>query len=432
MKKVNVGIIGLGTIGSGVYEALLDNAELIRQRSNVSIIVKGVCDKNKKVLKTISSRKDLIKTSNAADLINDSEIDVIVELIGGIERAKHIITAALNNGKHVVTANKALLSECWREIFPLAEKNNLFIKFEASVCGAIPIIRTLQECFVGNKIERIYGILNGTTNFILTEMKEKGYSFRKALKIAQEKGIAEKKPELDISGKDSAQKLVILSLIGFGQDISLSDVYVEGITEIEPQDIRNASLWGYSIKLLAIAKDRPDGLELRVHPTLLKSSNLLSDVRGEDNAVFVRGDLVGDSLLFGKGAGKTPTASSVIGDIAEIAQQISFRGKHIVTYNYNYIPEKKKISRIEELSFSFYLRFSVIDKPGVLAGISSILAENNISIANVFQNERKEGKAVPVLVLTHKAKEGDMRKAITRINKLSYVTDKTVAIRIES
>jgi len=432
MKTVNIGLIGLGTVGRGVLDAITDNGQLIARRTGVSVWIMGICDKDKKLLNSINCREDIIKTTSAEDLIKDKDIDIIVELIGGVHPAKDIILKALQNRKHVVTANKALLSEHWKDVFAAAHDNGVFIRFEASVGGAIPIIRTLCESLVGNNINIIYGILNGTTNFILTMMEDRGCMFDEALKIAQEVGLAEKDPKLDISGKDSAHKLAILSLLGFGVDVSLDDIYTEGIAGIGPQDIQNASRWGYSVKLLAIAKNAPDGLQLRVHPTLLRSSHLLSDVKGADNAIFVKGDLAGESLLFGKGAGKEPAASSVVGDIVEIARHVAFIGaNNPMPYKLDYAVESKKISKIEELSVPYYLRFSVIDKPGVLASISSVLAENEISIASVSQEERKEGERVPVIILTHEAREGSMRKAITKIDKLECVTDRTVAIRIE-
>ncbi|RKY43155.1 MAG: homoserine dehydrogenase [Candidatus Makaraimicrobium thalassicum] len=434
MKSVSVGLIGLGTIGKGVYDAIARNGRMIARRTGISLTVKGVCDKDKKALDSINDEKCpvKIKTAAAEDLVNDRDIDIIVELIGGLDPARDIILSALRNKKHVVTANKALLSSHWKEIFGTASENRVFVKFEASVGGAIPIIRTLRASLAADNIDVIYGILNGTTNFILSEMSENGCSFDRALGIAQEKGIAERDPELDISGRDSAHKLAILSLLGFGLDVSPEDIYTEGIADIAPQDIRNAARWGYSVKLLAIAKNTPEGLQLRVHPTLLPSSYLLSDVRGADNAIFVKGDLAGESLLFGKGAGRKPTSSSVTGDIVEIARHVAFAGKeNPFPYNLNYASGDKSISRIEELSVSFYLRFSVIDEPGVLAGISSVLAENNISIANVSQEERREGETVPVIILTHRAEEGSMRKAIAVIDGLDYVSDKTVVLRIE-
>lgn len=433
MREVKIGIIGLGTVGSGACEAIMENGKLIAERSGVELVIKGLCDKDKKALSSAPSPKGAVKTSNAEDLINDEDIDIIVELIGGIEPAKSIIESALKNGKHVVTANKALLSECWKEIFTLAKDKGLFVHFEASVGGGIPIVRTLRESFVSNEIEIIYGILNGTTNFILTMMEEKNCTFTEALEIAQKEGIAEKDPELDISGTDSAHKLVILSILGFGQEVYPSDVYTEGISNVAAQDIVNARKWGYSIKLLAIAKDTESGLELRVHPTLISSSHLLSDVKGADNAIFIKGDMIGDSLLFGKGAGKEPTASSVVSDIVEIARQVALSGgeENPIPCTLDYASGSKNINKIEDISLPFYLRFSVIDKPGVLAGISSVLSEYGISIASVSQEERNEGGTVPVVILTYKAKEGSMREAISKIDALDYITDKTVVIRIE-
>ncbi|MFH1305382.1 MAG: homoserine dehydrogenase [Candidatus Omnitrophota bacterium] len=429
MKSVNIGLIGLGTVGGGVYDAIIRNGHLISEKAGVSLVIKGVCDKDKQALERVDCP---IKTSSADDLINDKSMDIIVELIGGVDAAKDIILKALRKKKHVVTANKALLSESWKEIFNAAAQNGVFVKFEASVGGAIPIIRTLMVSFAADKISTVYGILNGTTNFMLTLMAEKGCSFDEALKTAQEKDIAEKDPDLDISGADSAHKLAILSVLSFGREITGSDIYTEGITGIDPQDIRNAERWGYSVKLLAIAKDTSDGLELRVHPTLIRSSHILSDVRGEDNAIFIKGDLAGESLLFGKGAGRKPTAGSVVGDIVEIARHIAFIGKNSPPLAYpKNISGDKRLKKMEDLLVSYYLRFSVIDKPGVLSGLSSVLAENGISIASVSQEERKEGETVPVIILTHRASEGSMRKAISRIDEMENVTDKTVAIRIE-
>ncbi len=432
MKKVNIGLIGLGTVGRGVYDAITCNGDLIARRTGVSVAIRGVCDEDKKALKGIDLQGGAVKVCTADELIKDRHIDIIVELIGGVDSAKEIILSALRKKKHVVTANKALLSGHWKEIFGAASENGVFVNFEASVGGAIPVIRTLRESFVADRIDTIYGILNGTTNFILSMMAMTGCSFDEALKIAQEKGIAEADPGLDISGKDSAHKLAILALLGFGMDVFCNDVYTEGITHIGPQDMRNAARLGYSIKLLAIAKDTPDGVQLRVHPTLIMASHLLSGVRGADNAIFVKGDLMGESLLFGKGAGRKPTASSIAGDIVEIARHVAFFGNNNpVPYNLNYASGEKSVSPMEELFISYYLRFSVIDKPGVLAGISSILAKYNISIASVSQEERKAGETVPVVILNHSAKEGDMRKAIAEIDELEYVTDKTVVIRME-
>ena len=432
MENINIGIIGLGTIGKGVYEAIMTNGSLIAQRTGIDLKVKGLCDKDKNALGSIKADSGVLKTDSADEIINNDEIDIVVELVGGIDPAKDFVLKALNNKKHVVTANKALLSEHWKEIFEVASKNNVFVNFEASVGGAIPVIKTLTESFVANKIGTIYGILNGTTNFILTMMDKKGYSFDEALGIAQKEGYAESDPELDISGKDSAHKLAILSLIGFGINVSGCDVYTEGITDIAPEDLENASKWGYSIKLLAIAKNTENGVELRVHPTLLPSEHLLSEINGADNAVFIKGDLIQESLLFGKGAGSKPTSSSVIGDIVEISKDIKIaKGGNFLKYNFNYDADNNKMSNMDELLVSYYFRFSVIDQPGVLAGISSVLAENDISIANVSQEERKEGETVPVVIMTHASKEGNMKKAIQKIDDAGYTTSKTVVIRME-
>ncbi len=431
MKSVKIGLIGAGTIGKGIIELISSNKQLIADRTGVSLEVKAICDKDAGTLKDIGGKNVSVKTADANDLINDVDIDIIVELIGGINPAKEIILSALKNKKHVVTANKALLSGHWKDIFDTASASGVLVNFEASVGGAIPIIRTIRESFVADKINVIYGILNGTTNFILTKMDEEHCSFDDALKVAQEKGIAESDPELDISGKDSAHKLAILSLLGFGKDISPEDIFTEGIENIEPEDIARAYNGGYSVKLLAIAKNTSAGLELRVHPTLLPESHLLSGVKGEDNAIFVKGEFIEDSLLFGKGAGRRPTAGSVVGDIVEIAKHVAFDKEDAAPYNLNYSSEDKNLKAMEELDLSYYLRFSVIDNPGVLAGISSVLSENEISIASVLQEERNQGEIVPVIIVTHKAKEGRMMNAISRIDKMDCIKNKTVVIRIE-
>lgn len=431
MKQINIGVIGLGTVGGGVVEAIISNGGLISERTGISLVLKAICDKDKKALGKFDKAGDILKTSSADDILNDAEIDVVVELIGGIDHSKDIILRALRNKKHVVTANKALLFECWEELFSCARENGVILKFEASVGGGIPIIKALSESFVANNFNTVYGILNGTTNFILTMMEEKGCSFDEALSVAQKDGVAEKDPELDVSGKDSAHKLSILSLLGFGLGVAPGDIYTEGIEKIGPQDIDYASQWGYSIKLLAIAKDTPEGIQLRVHPALVSASHLLSDVRGVDNAIFVKGDLMGEALLFGKGAGRKPTSSSVIADITDIARRVASSGEtDILPYRYGYSAGKKSVSKMEELLVPCYIRFSVVDRPGVLAGISSILAENNISIASVTQEERKEGETVPLIILTHIAKEGDMRKAISQIDGMDYIAEETVVIRI--
>ncbi|MBU0570491.1 MAG: homoserine dehydrogenase [Candidatus Omnitrophica bacterium] len=432
MRSINIGLIGAGTIGIGVIDSVIKNGGLIAERTGVLPVIRSVCDTNASVLKNIIGIDNLIKTTSADAIIGDKEIDIVVELIGGVYPAKEIVLAALTNRKHVVTANKALLSEHWKEIFTVASKNSVFVGFEASVGGGIPVIRVIRESFVSNNLEIIYGILNGTTNFVLTMMAKHDHSFDKALSIAQKKGFAESDPRMDISGRDSAHKLTILSLLGFGVSVIPDDIYTEGIEAITPQDIRYAEEWGYSIKLLAIAKNTRKGLQLRVHPTLIPSRHLLAGVNGENNAVYIKGDFVGESLFYGKGAGADPTASSVMSDIVEIAKHVVCCGKeHSVPGELPHDFVTSDIVNIKELILPYYLRFSVIDKPGVLSGISSVLSENDISIASMSQEERKVGETVPVIMLTHKACEGNMRKAIEAIDKMDFVMDKTMVIRVE-
>ena len=432
MGSVKVGIVGLGTIGTGVYNGLLRNAELILRRTGVKIELGGVCELDPDIRKGLDESACPLITDDYNELLASGDIDIIVELIGGIDTARKIILGAFRSGKHVVTANKALLSESWHEIFEAARAENKMLNFEASAGGAIPVVRALRDSFVADRIEAIYGILNGTTNFILTEMTKKGCSFSEALNTAQEKGYAEKDPTLDISGRDSAQKLAILSLLAFGKYTSQKDIYTEGISGISARDLDNAEDMGYAIKLLAIAKSTGAGLELRVHPTLLPREHILSEVNGADNAVFIKGDLMEESLLFGKGAGQDPTASAVIADIAEIARKAAYGGAdHFDSSGIAGEESGPEVKPMDEVEAPFYLRFTVTDRPGVLASIANILSENDISIASVSQERRDIGAEVPVVILTHRAAEGGMRKAICDIDAQDYVTSGTVMIRME-
>ena len=428
MKTINVGIIGFGTIGSGVVKVLKSRRRFLKEKSGVDIAVTRICDKDLKTRRPVKVDRKIL-TKSIPKVLYDPEINIVVELIGGVRPAKDIILEALREGKHVVTANKALLSESGYEIFNLANTLGLAVGFEASVGGGIPIIKSLKEGFVANRIDLIYGIINGTSNFILSKMAEEGYAFKEALKTAQAKGYAEKDPSLDIDGIDSRHKWSILALLGFGIPSKAEEIYTEGITDLEPADIQYARESGYSIKLLAIAKRLGDSLELRVHPTLIPKAHLLADVNGVYNAIFVKGDLIGENLFFGEGAGASPTSSAVVSDIVAIAKDISRGGR--IEKSIAFRKEVKEIKKMDEVRTRFYIRFSAIDKPGVLARISGILGKYRISIASVSQKESKAGRIVPVVMMTHEAKEHDMAMAMKEIDRLSVVKKRTVRIRVE-
>ena len=431
MKNINVGIVGLGTVGGGVVRALFEKRSLLEDRTGLSVRLIKVFDKDTKKLSKLKIPRHLV-AKNVNDLIKDENVDIVVELIGGIHPAREIILNSLRSGKHVVTANKALLAKHGEEIFTIASKYGSKIGFEASVCGAIPIIKILRESFAANRINALYGIVNGTCNFILSKMADQNFTLKEALSEAKAKGIAEANPTLDIEGDDSCHKLCILAMLAFGKFVKPEDVYVEGIKDLCLQDIVYAGNWGYAIKLLAVAKRKGDLLELRVHPTLISMRHLLSAVKGEDNAVFIKGDMIGESMVYGKGAGRFPAASSVVSDILDISKSINASSaeeyKHLKLTSCKGI---HKIAKIGDLVTRYYIRFSAIDNPGVLAAISTILAKNKISIATVSQKERKKGQAVPIVMVTHEAEEASMKKALKVIDGLKFVKEKTVRIRIE-
>jgi homoserine dehydrogenase len=431
MKKiVNVGIIGFGTVGSGVAKILLSKGKLLEQRSGISLCIKKICDKDFRRKRPVNVPKSLL-TKNINDILNDRSIDIVVELMGGIHPAKEVVANAIANGKHVVTANKALLANHGREIFDAAHKKNVFIGFEASVGGGIPIIKALREGLIANKVNAIYGIVNGTSNFVLTRMMDDDLSFSQALRLAQDKGLAERNPRLDIEGIDSAHKLAILALLGFGVNAKPKNIYTEGIKNIDLADIQYGKKWGYALKLLAIAKLVGGKLELRVHPTFIPSRHILANVTGEDNAIFIKGDLIGEALLFGKGAGSFPAASAVISDLVDISRNVDEFSRKVKAEKVYFSGNVKGIEKIENLNTRYYCRLLAIDKPGVLAKISSVFAKKEISIANAYQIERKRGQAVPIVLMTHEAREGSIRRAMEEINKLSFIAKKTVCIRIE-
>lgn len=429
MKKVNIGLIGFGTVGTGVVKALDRKSSFIKKKRGISVEIVRIADKDLRRKRPVEAPKKKL-TTNANNVLNDPNIDIVVELIGGIHPAKEYVIKALKNRKHVVTANKALLADSGKDIFRIARKFGVTVRFEASVGGGIPVIKTLSEDFLANKVQAIYGIINGTSNYILTKMEEDSESFKGALRDAQRLGIAERNPTLDINGMDSAHKLAILSLLGFGRYVDVDKIFVEGIQNVELCDIQYAKELGYSIKLLAIAKRNQGKLDVRVHPTLLSSRHLLAGVRGTQNAIYIKGDMIGESLLYGEGAGEKATSSAVISDIMDIAESV-VSGKELQMPEMDFDSDLKGIKEIGKVKSRYYIRFMAVDKPGVLAAISGVLANFKISIASVTQKERHRERAVPIVMVTHEAIESDLKKSLNIIHKLGSMHGKPVAIRME-
>jgi len=428
-KVVNIGIIGMGTVGTGVFEILKRLYSHLEERVGSQIRIKKICDRKFENKKPEGIDFSLL-TTNIEDVINDEEIDVVVELIGGIEPARRIILASLDKGKHVVTANKAVLSNYWREIFEKVKKTKKQVYFEASVCAGVPIIQALNEGLCANNFDYLLGILNGTTNYILTKMEE-GLDFKAALKEAQEKGFAEADASLDVSGEDSVHKLSILSSIIFSTQIGLETVHKEGIELVETIDIKYAKEeFGYVLKLLSIMKKEKKKVELRVSPTFISQAHPLAEVKNEFNAVYLKGDYVGNMMFYGKGAGMYPAASAVVSDIVYISRKVVQEIKEEIPY-VEYKKNKVEIKDINDIESRYYLRFTTVDSPGVLAKISKILGDNSVSISSVVQKESTGLSEVPILMLTHKAREGNLKRAIMDIDRLSVVKKKTVFYRVE-
>ncbi|MBU0759063.1 MAG: homoserine dehydrogenase [Candidatus Omnitrophica bacterium] len=428
-SKVNVGVIGFGTIGSSVVKLLLERRRFFRERTGIELNLSMVCDKDLKSRRDVNVPKVML-TKDADRVINDPEIDIVIELIGGIHPAKEIIIKSLCAGKHVVTANKYLLAAEGNDIFKQAEENKRQILFEASVAGGVPIVKAIREGMVANSFSSIFGILNGTSNYILSRMSTEGSSFKSVLKEAQSKGYAEKDSSLDIKGLDSAHKLAILSFLAFGKRVSMDDIHVEGIEKISSIDIQYAAELGYVVKLLAIAKRYGRELEVRVHPTLLPSDNLLSSVSGIYNAIFIDADLVGKQVFYGEGAGRLPTASAILSDIMGLAYTICYCNES----NKYVAPDRaeiKKIRKMDDVRARYYVHFSAIDKPGVLAQIADLLGRHGISISSVVQKERRADQIIPIVMLTHEAREKDMQDALKKIDKLKTIKRKSVLMRLE-
>ncbi|MFA6350303.1 MAG: homoserine dehydrogenase [Candidatus Omnitrophota bacterium] len=429
MKKINIGLIGFGTVGSGVVKILRDKKALISSKIGLEINIKRICDKDLSAKRNVAVDKALF-TKDAMDVINDHQIDIVVELIGGINPAKEYISEAIKKGKSIVTANKALLSQYGRELFTLAIDKQKSIYFEASVGGGIPIIKAVREGLVANNFSGVFGIVNGTSNFILSQMSETDCSFKEALLEAQKNGYAEKDPSLDINGADSAHKLALLVYLCYGRWVGIEDIYTEGISHISSLDVNFANELGFEIKLLAIAKKEGDELEVRVHPTLIPKSHLLASVDGINNAIYVESDLAGDLLFYGPGAGQLTAASAVVSDLVDLSQGIK-AGLFRPTLNIVEDRSIKKLRKIDDFESRYYIRFSAVDKPGVLAKISGILAKFGISIASVTQKEKSRAQEVPIVMIVHNAKEKNLRKALGIIDKFNVIREKAVAIRME-
>lgn len=433
LKPLQIGLIGFGTVGSGTYQLLKRNQHEIQRRLGRGLHISMVADLDTEKVKSVVDA-DCTVVSDANEIISRADIDVVIELIGGYGFALEVVSKALEAGKHVVTANKALLATHGEKIFQLAQKNACMVGFESSVAGGIPIIKVVREGLAANQIEWIAGIINGTTNFILTQMHEKSWTFAQALEQAQALGYAEADPTFDIEGTDAAHKCSLLAAIAYGIPIPFPQAYVEGITRLESKDMQLAAQLGYRIKLFGIAKRTQSGVEVRVHPCLISERSLIANVEGAMNAVMVHSDALGTSMYYGKGAGGEPTASAVIADLIDIARaqttDVANRIPHLAFQDESI--ESPDILNIEAVVTCNYLRISVADQPGVLASITSVLAEHGISVDAMLQQPADAtSKQTELIILTHEAKEGVMNQAITKIQKLPTVLLPVVRIRKE-
>ncbi|MGQ0512676.1 MAG: homoserine dehydrogenase [Betaproteobacteria bacterium] len=433
MKPVNVGLLGIGTVGSGTWSVLNRNASEIERRAGRGIRITRVADKALEHARKIVGGRAKV-TASAHDVTRAKDIDIVIELIGGYGIARELVLDAIAHGKHVVTANKALLATHGNEIFKAAQKKGVMVAFEASVAGGIPIIKALREGLAANRIEWIAGIINGTSNFILSEMRDKGSAFSTVLKEAQKKGYAEADPTFDIEGVDAAHKLTILSALAFGIPMQFGKAYTEGIAGLTQEDIRYAEELGYRIKLLGITKQAKNGIELRVHPTLIPARRLIANVEGVMNAILVKGDAVGPTLYYGAGAGSQPTASAVVADLVDVTRLITADPEHRVPH-LAFQPDQLSavpILPMEKVQTSYYLRLRVKDRPGVLADVSRILADLRISIGAMVQKEPGAGEQrVDIVMLTHRALEKNVNAAMAKIEKLPTVLGKVTRIRLE-
>lgn len=432
MEPINVGIIGFGTVGSGTVQILLEHREMIANRVGAEIVVKRIADLDLESDRGLPIPKGVL-TRDAMEIINDPNIQVVVELMGGTTKAKEYILAALKRGKHVVTANKALLAEHGPEVYRTAGENGASLGFEASVGGGIPIIRSLKEGLSANRIKAIIGILNGTSNYILTRMTKDNLPYQAAVAEAIELGFAEDPPDLDVNGTDAAHKLAVLISIAFGVPASFDQIYREGIDRLTPDDILFAGEFGYAVKLLAIARSLGDGVEARVHPAMVPLDHIMANVNGAYNAIYLEGDYAGPHLYYGLGAGKRPTGSAVVSDIISLARQIRCGVKSLMDpLGHARQPSATlPLKPIDELVSSYYFRFSAVDRPGVLSKVSGVLGKHEISIYSVIQKGRQKDRSVPIVMLTHEAREQSVARALRELDQLNVLTDQTMTIRVE-
>ncbi|HDJ28762.1 MAG TPA: homoserine dehydrogenase [Proteobacteria bacterium] len=434
MEIINVGLIGFGTIGTGVARVLRENNQLITQRLGAKLELKKIADLDITTDRGISLPEGVL-TTDVNEVLDNPEIDLVIELIGGYEPARTFISRALKAGKHVVTANKALLAKHGDELFQLAEVSGVDLYYEASVGGGIPIIKVIRESLTANRITAISGILNGTCNYILTQMTDGGLEYDDVLAEAQKLGYAEADPTFDVEGIDTAHKLAILAAMAFGTPINFEGVYVEGIANIQPVDIEFAREFGYKIKLLAIAKENQGKIEARVHPTMIPEHHMLAKIDGVFNAIYINADMLGPSLYYGQGAGMLPTASAVVADLIDIARNILGKSHHRLPFLAYQSPDSSNTSyqSIDAISCNYYLRFTTKDQPGVLSKVSGILGDSNISIASVIQKGRNDaGGTVAIVMQTHCAGERDLKYALDKIDALDIIDAQTVVIRMET
>ncbi len=433
MKTIKVGMIGFGTIGVGVAKILTQNCEIIKKRLGAELKLVKVADLDITTDRGIELAPNVLTTS-ADDVINHPDIDICIELIGGYETARTFLLQAISQGKHIVTANKALLAKHGDEIFSAVAQKCLSIGFEASIGGAIPIVRSVREAFVANRIQSLEGIVNGTANYILSKMSDENCDFDTALKEAQEKGFAEADPTFDIEGIDSAHKIAVLTSLAYGTPVSFDEIMVSGISDITTDDIECAREFGYRIKLLAISKYDGQSIDIRVHPAMIPVSNSMANVNGSLNAIRVCDDLMEENILIGHGAGALPTGSAVVGDVVEIARNILFGiGERVPAGSFQNKEIKAiPLKNISEVESEYFLRFSVLDKPGVLSKISGILGNHSISIESMIQRGRAgRGQGVPLVMMCHKSSEKNIQAALKEIEKLDVVCEKPNLIRVE-